>query len=164
MSADAIVAGATLAWDIIKSGEASADIETSTAMAIPDVDDWHAQTSDTRGPAAMRIHYANSFLWPLDDYVHVEFEILLKWQYGARYRGGGAFIPNIWTEVPQLFVGWPWNADIRFVAHHPTNAGTADAPLAAIPVTVRGTVGSGAELHHVEWGFVLYGNGNVDTV
>jgi hypothetical protein len=160
VSADTIVNAAKFAWEIIKGGEATAEIGNSTANAVPQVDDWQALT-DTRGPNVHRIHYSRLYLWPLDDYVHVEFEILLKWQYGARYKGGGAFIPNLWIEVPQCFVGWPWNADISITAHNPTNAGEAGAPLASIPVTVKGTVGSGAEWHHVEWGFILYGNGGI---
>jgi hypothetical protein len=161
MSAETIVNAAKFAWDIIKDGAASADIENSTANAVPQVDDWQALT-DTRGPNSHRIYYARTYLWPLDDYVHVEFSILLKWQFGSRYKNGGAFIPNVWIEVPQIFVGWPWSANIGIHAQHPTNVGQAGAPVAALPVTVKGTVSSGAEFHHVEWGFVLYGTGAID--
>jgi hypothetical protein len=162
MSAETIVNVAKFAWEVIKDGKPTVDISNSTANAVPQVDDWQSLT-DTRGPNSYRIHYTNSFLWPFDDYVHVEFEILLKWDFGARYQGGGAFIPNIWVEVPSCFVGWPWNANISITAQHPTNAGSAGAPMARIPVTVKGTVGSGAELDHVEWGFVLFGDGSSQT-
>lgn len=162
MSADTIVNVAKFTWEIIKDGKASADIQHSSANAVPQVQDWESLT-DTRGPNSYRLHYANSFMWPLDDYVHVEFTILLKWQFGSRYRGGGSFIPNVWIEVPECFVGWPWSADINMIAQHPTNAGDVNSPIAALPVTVSGTVSSGAELDHVEWGFTLYGNGHADA-
>lgn len=161
MSADTIVNAAKLAWDIIKAGEPSVEISGSTANAVPQVDDWTTLT-DTQGPNSVWMYYHNSFLWPLDDYDHVQFRILLKWEYGARYKGGGAFIPNLWVEVPECFAGWPWSADIRLTTRNPSNNGQPGAPLARIPVTISGTVGSGAEKHHVEWGWTLWGNGNYE--
>ncbi len=158
MSADTIVNVAKTAWDIIKDGKSSVDVETSTANAVPQVDDWQSLT-DTSGPNAIQMYYHNSFLWPLDDYDHVQIKILLKWDIGARYHGGGAFIPNVWVEVPECFVGYPWDANISLTAQNPTNAGSAQAPLARIPVTIKGTVKSGTDYNHVEWGFVLFGNG-----
>ena len=158
MSADAVVNAAKLAWDVIKEGKPSADITGSTANAVPQVDNWQSLT-DARGPNSWRMTFTNSFIWPFDDYDHCQLEILLKWDFGAHYQGGGAFIPNIWVEVPNCFVGFGWNANIAFQAQNPTNAGSVTAPHARIPVTVKGTVSSGAELHHVEWGFVLFGNG-----
>ena len=158
MSADTIVNAARLAWEIISSGEASAEIGSSTANAVPQVDDWQSLTGTT-GPNGYRMYTSRGFLWPFDDYDHVQIEIKLRWEYGARYKGGGAYIPNVWVEVPQCFVGYPWDANISFQAMDPSNAGTEEAPLARLPVLVKGTVSSGAELHHVEWSFVLFGDG-----
>jgi hypothetical protein len=162
MSADTIVNAAKAAWDVIKDGAASAEISSSSANAVPQVDDWQSLT-DTRGPNSYRMYYSRGFVWPFDDYDHVQIEILLKWDFGARYKGGGAFIPNIWVEVPQCFVGFGWDANISLTAQNPTNAGSAGAPHARIPVTIKGSVSSGAEFHHVEWGFVLFGNGSSTT-
>jgi hypothetical protein len=162
MSADTIINAAKFAWDIIKDGKPSAEIGGSTANAVPQVDDWQSLTN-TRGPNSYRMRYNRSFLWPLDDYDHVQFEILLKWDFGARYKGGGAFIPNIWVEVPSCFVGWPWDANISLTAQNPTNDGDESAPHARIPITISGTVSSGAEHHIVQWGFVLFGNGTSTT-
>src|SRR3954452_13743232 len=131
MSADTIVNAAKFAWDVIKDGAPSADISNSTANAVPQVDDWQA-LSDAKGPNSYRMHDHVDYVWPLDDYEHVEFTILLKWDFGARYKGGGAFIPNVWVEVPECFVGFGWHVDIRLTAQHPTNAGSATAPLARL--------------------------------
>ncbi len=158
MSADTIVNVAKFAWEVIKDGKPAVDISSSSANAVPEVQDWQSLTNTT-GPNIYRMKYHAGFMWPLDDYDHVQFEILLKWDFGAHYHGGGAFIPNVWVEVPECFVGWPWNVNIGLSAQHPTNAGQAEAPLARLPVTVKGTVSSGAELEHLEWGFVLFGNG-----
>ena len=158
MSAETIVNMLKDAWPIIKDGKASAEIADARANAVPQVDDWKSLT-DTRGPNGYRMKYSIGFVWPLDDYDHVQLEIVLRWDVGARYRGGGAFIPNIWIDVPTCFVGYGWDVNINFTAQNPTNTGDERAPHARIPVTVKGTVSSGAELYHVEWGFVLFGNG-----
>ncbi|MGZ6986617.1 MAG: hypothetical protein ACXVKP_17100 [Ilumatobacteraceae bacterium] len=158
MSADTIANLAKLAWEVITDGKPSADIFNSTANAVPQVEDWQSLT-ETRGPNSYRMFYHRAYLWPFDDCDHVQLQILLKWEFGARYKGGGAFIPNIWVEVPECFVGFGWDANISFAAQQPTNAGSDVAPHARIPVTLMGTVSSGSELHHVEWGFVLFGSG-----
>jgi len=161
MNAETVINAAKFAWDIIKDGKPSAEIGDSTANAVPDVSDWLSLT-DTRGPNVRRMSYHVAFVWPFDDYVHAEFGIQLKWQFGARYKAGGAFIPNLWIEVPNCFVAYGWDAHIGITARHPTNVGQPGAPLAALPVTIKGTVSSPLETYHVEWGFVAYGNGAID--
>jgi hypothetical protein len=108
------------------------------------------------------MNYYVKYVWPFDDYVHVEFDIVLKWQFGARYRNGGAFIPNLWIDVPECFVGLGWDANIGITVRNPTNVGQPGAPLAALTVTIKGTVSSGLELYHVEWAFVCYGDGRIE--
>jgi hypothetical protein len=162
MSAETIVNTLKFAWPIIKEGKASAEIADSKANAVPQVDDWQSLT-DVRGPSAYRMSYDIGFVWPLDDYDHVQMEIGLKWNIGARYRGGGAFIPAVWIVVPKLYVGYGWDVNISFTAQNPENAGDERAPIARIPVTVKGTVSGGLDLYHVEWGFVLFGDGRSTT-
>lgn len=161
MSAETILNFAKAAWHVIEDGAPSADLDGSTANAMPDVDNWQDVT-DARGPNVYQMAYNIGFVWPFEDYDHVQIKILLKWQFGGRYRGGGAFIPNVWVEVPECFVGWGWDVDIDLVAQNPTNAGQSGAPLACLPVTVKGTVKSVLESYHVEWGAVLYGDGRLD--
>ncbi|MDP9465017.1 MAG: hypothetical protein M3P52_10360, partial [Actinomycetota bacterium] len=60
MSADTIVNAAKLAWEVIKDGKPSAEISSSTANAVPEVDDWQSLT-DTRGPNSYRMKYNRSF-------------------------------------------------------------------------------------------------------
>jgi hypothetical protein len=159
VSADTVVNVAKAAWDIIKEGKPAMDLDKNTANAVPQVTDWQA-LEGTRGPMSVWMTDEVAFIWPADNYLHVDLKILLKWDYGATYRGGGAFIPNVYTEVPTCFVGWGWNANIQMIVRNPTNAGSVEAPIARLPVTILGTVSSGAESYHVEWGYIIDGNGN----
>lgn len=69
------------AWAVIKDGEPSAEVATSTANAVPQVDDWQNLATGFYPPKSIRMSYN----WPVNvpdwvgDYVYVEFTILLKW-------------------------------------------------------------------------------------
>ena len=158
MSADTVINAAKFAWDVIKDGKPTADITGSTANAVPQVQDWQSLTG-AQGPSVYTLPISYGFNWPLDDYDHVQIQLKLKWQFGAKYQNGGAFIPNIWIEVPDCYVGWPWNVNISMIAHNPTNAGTAKAPIAQIPLTLRGSISSFLESQQIEWSFMLFGDG-----
>ena len=94
MSAEDIVNAAKLAWKIFEDGAPSGDIAASTASAVPDVTDKFS-LSGTRGPMSLRLYWSRMAAWPWDDYIVADITILLKWEYGATYRGGGLFIPNL---------------------------------------------------------------------
>jgi hypothetical protein len=162
MSADIIQNVGKAAWAVIKDGEPSEEVGRSTANAVPQVDDWQSLETGFYPPKSISMKWSKPVAYPWDDYVFVEFTILLKWDYGARYRGGGAYINGIWIEVPQAYDGWSWHTNIDVWFHAPSNAnvGKKDAPIARIPVTVAGTVKTYEQSHHVEWGFTLYGNGS----
>src|ERR1700730_14252104 len=102
MSAESIVNTAKFVWDVIKDGKPAAEITTSTANAVPQVEDW-LSLENARGPLRATMGWTKWVGWPAPDhtYVYVDFTILLKWTYGATYRGGGLFIPNVWIEVPE---------------------------------------------------------------
>jgi hypothetical protein len=161
MSADTIMNLGKTSWDIIKDGVATPDGDL-TANAVPQVDDWHS-LSGVLGPNVHRLHYFVRKASPFEDRFQVEFDIEIKWQFGARYKGGGAYIPNLWVEVPACSVAWLWHVDIRMSVHPPVNsAGEGKPPNACIPFTIKGEVGSPVVSRHVEWGFEVYGNGEIN--
>jgi hypothetical protein len=159
MSAADIINMAEKTWSIIEGGAPSSKINSSTANAVPHVDDWKSLVG-SQGPKTIWMRRSNRVGWPFDDYVNVDFEIDLKFEYGATYHGGGGFIPNIWVEVPVCFVGWHYSIDVDIHIHNPTNANTETAPLAKVPVSISGTMSNPFWSSRVEWGFTLYGNGN----
>ncbi|KQP66419.1 MULTISPECIES: hypothetical protein [Nocardioides] len=158
MSADMVVNVAKAAWEVFKDGAPSGEITSSTANAVPQVDDWQT-LAGARGPMAIRGHWERLCAWPFEDYVVADFTFLLKWDYAATYRGGGAFIPNLWLEVPSYDIFWGQHLDLRLTVRNPTNAGTPQAPLARLPVTIAGTASNGLRNLHVEWGLTVFGDG-----
>lgn len=103
----------------------------------------------------------NQVGWPFDNYLNVDIQIHLLFEYGATYNGGGLFIPNIYVEVPECFLGWNYNANIDIHVRNPDNDNTANpkAPIARIPVSVSGTYGNPFWSERIEWGFTLWGTG-----
>jgi hypothetical protein len=162
MSADTIVNVAKAAWDVFKDDAPSADISGSTANAVPKVDDWQ-DLQGTRGPMWVRESWQRMCAWPMDDYIVAEFSFYLKWDYGATYHGGGAFIPNIWIEVPSYDIFWGQHIFLSATVHNPTNASTIpNAPLARVPVTISGTARNSLRDLHIEWSYNLYGDGRFE--
>jgi hypothetical protein len=91
----------------------------------------------------------------------VEIQFDLRWEIGARYRGGGAYIPNCYLYVPNCTVLWGFTVDASLHVGEPKNAGDENAPNAALPLTISATVTNligGSRT--VEWDFVLMGDGN----
>lgn len=162
MSADTIVNTAKAAWEVFKDNAPSAELATATANAVPQVDDWQSLVG-ARGPMRVRGYWSRRCAWPFDDYIVADFTFLLKWDYFATYRGGGAFIPNLWLEVPSYDIFWGQHLDLRLITRNPTNDGTATAPIARLPVTISGTASNVVCNLHVEWSFVVYGDGRCEV-
>jgi hypothetical protein len=163
MSADTIVNLAKFGWKIIEDNAPSADITaaSSTANAVPQVDDWQTLVG-ARGPMWIRLPWQRMAAWPMDNYIVAEFTVDLKWEYGATYRGGGAFIPNLWIEVPKYDIFWGQHINLEIIVRNPTNANTPEAPLARVPVTISGTASTMLRDLHIEWSFILYGDGRYE--
>jgi hypothetical protein len=162
MSVDTIVNTALSVWKVFEDNAPSEEITRSTANAVPKVDDWQ----DLQGSKSMWIsqYFARECAWPFDDYIVADFTFRLRWDYAATYRGGGAFIPNIWLEVPSYDVFWGQHIFLSMTVRNPTNASTVkNAPLARVPVTIAGTARNSMRDLHVEWSFVIYGDGRWET-
>jgi hypothetical protein len=156
MSDDAVSNIASAAWHVIESNKPSQSLATNTCNAVPTgIHDLNGLT-DAQGP--------NSVTWSLVmenaftvDVVDIAFD--LRWEYGARHKGGGAFIPNCYLYVPKCSVLWGFDVDVQLHVHNPTNAGTDTAPIARLPLTISGSVSSLVKTESVQWDFVLFGNG-----
>ena len=156
MSDDAVANIASAAWHVIESNKPSQSLATNTCNAVPaGIHDLSGLTG-AQGP--------NSVTWGLTiengftiDVVDIAFD--LRWEYGARHNGGGAFIPNCYLYVPKCSVLWGYNVDVQLHVHNPSNAGSESAPMARLPLTISGSVSSLLKTESLQWDFVLFGNG-----
>jgi hypothetical protein len=157
MSWEHIINAASAAWKVIEDGAPSSEISSNTANAVPEVDDWSALV----GAQSTKLTWTYVRTNALGLFTAVDVKFELFWEWGATYRNGGAFIPNIWISVPTCDLTWGQNMDIDLVTRNPTNRNTSDPrrPIAHIPVTVRGTHTNVLESNHIEWNFVLEGDG-----
>jgi hypothetical protein len=164
MSATEVINAATSVWKIIEDGKPSSQINSSTANAVPKVDDWQNLVG-AKGPSRIKRRISNQVGWPFDNYLNVDIQIHLMFEYGATYNGGGLFIPNIYVEVPECFLGWHYHADIDIHVHNPSNDNESNprAPIAKVPVSVSGTYGNPFWSERIEWGYTLWGNGKWET-
>jgi hypothetical protein len=158
---DAVATIASTAWKVIESGKPSASLASQHCNAVPaGVTDPVSSLTDAQGPNRLTWRLRKESLFTVD-VVDIEFD--LRWEYGARYHGGGAFIPNCYLYVPHCSVLWGFDVDIQIHVHNPSNAGTESAPIARLPLTVSGSVSSLVNTHGVQWDFVLYGDGRYQT-
>jgi hypothetical protein len=157
---DAVATVASTAWKVIEDGKPSASLASQHCNAVPaGISDPVSSLTGAQGP--------NRIVWQMSmvnaftvEVVDVAFD--LRWEFGARYRGGGAFIPNCYLYVPRCTVLWGFDVDIQIHVHNPTNAGSETAPVARLPLTVSGSVSSLVKSHSVQWDFVVYGDGRYD--
>lgn len=152
-AAGQIVNMAETAWKIIDAGRPSSEITGTTANAVPNVSDWTNLQAGTARKVSWSIKYKNLYEVEV---VAITFEI--HWQYGATYMSGGAYIPNLWLSVPKCDIEWGYSADIAVTVRNPSNAGTTQAPVAKLPLTVSGTVATPIRSRHVEWNFEFEGD------
>jgi hypothetical protein len=149
-------------WNIILDNVVSSDnLGSKFANAVP----AHADESkllDSHGPNVQRISYQRRHKHPVDDHPSVEFAIDLKWTYGARYKGGGAYIPKVWTEVPMHNVGAGWHVNIRALCAELPYIEHEKAPVAMLPLFILGEVIVKDVIQLVEWNIMIYGDGNLD--
>lgn len=163
MGAADVINAAKTAWDVIDGGAVSPDVSTSTASAMPHVDDTMALSAPIgTNRMGRQIRYFNDRN-PPDEVVDVYWS--LNWEYGTTYKGGGAYIPNVWMTVDRSSAGWHWDVSLKIYVHNPTNAGTEKAPIARLPISlvkhVRSYAGITDETETFEW--VIYGDGRIET-
>ena len=155
---DGVANVASAAWHVVEMSRPSPSLASNTCNAVPAgiAEPAHSLTH-TQGP--------NSVPWTVTmrngfgiDVVDVSFD--LHWDFGAQYRGRGAYIPNCYLYVPQCTVRWGFDVDVQIHVDHPTNAGTERAPVARLPVTISGAVSSLIGTNTLQWDFVLFGDGS----
>ncbi|MGE3620107.1 MAG: hypothetical protein AB7L84_06560 [Acidimicrobiia bacterium] len=85
--------------------------------------------------------------------------VKIAWAYGARYKGGGAYIPAVftWCEDSDLSTGQDFT--VTFEAGSPYTQGDENAPYAVLPVKVHFHEESVVDSFDKTYQYLLYGYG-----
>ena len=168
MSADQIVSNRSRSWNIIRGKEPNPDLASEICNGIPDVPD---EDKITKGPLDKTIRWKierNIQPIPLlysSELPAVRIEIVLKYTYGARYKGGGAYIDACWFEVPTCFLQWGYEVWLGVDVDYVTNGGTPTAPIARMRLDVSGHMAAGHEWQlPLKRTFFVRGDGFVPTL
>jgi hypothetical protein len=144
-------------WDIVQeSWVDNMGLRAHFANAVPDEGDWHSLLTDILWSNSHAIRYSGNHDYLTD---RLEFEIELKWEYGARYNNVGAYIPRAWFEVAWSRLPDPWLVNLRAATYPPYYDGTAEEPRAILPFLVTGEITAGNMFEPVWWEIELYGDG-----
>jgi hypothetical protein len=134
MGADSIINTLKEAWTLIKDNQPTAEIASTTCNAVPHVDDWQDLGNPSAPtPVATRVIKNIS---PLG-FTNVDCVLNLVYQYGATYKGGGAFIPALWIEVDHCDVALLFNLNVSLhvISVANANPGTS-SPIAQLTVQI----------------------------
>jgi hypothetical protein len=120
------------AWEVVTSNRPKVNATADFVNAIPKGVEW----ADLSAPAGT--NYRNwDWRGPglvLKDF---NFSMQLSWTYGARYRGGGAYITNASVTVLDHSIGLGgYEINISCRVGNIENAGSERAPVPRIPMDV----------------------------
>ena len=132
MSDGELAALGKLAWDILAANRPTVNEHSDYISVLPKGAEW----SDLSAPLGTN-HY--EWVWLGPGYIMHDFEFVLRleWTYGARYRGGRAFVPNAVVKIVDHNIGFGgYNININCRVGHIENVGSDRAPVPRIPIDV----------------------------
>jgi hypothetical protein len=155
MSWDTIINTGSSSWKLVELKSPSADISTSSCNGLPDVSDWE-NISAPLGTGA-----SSSSLKRADDRGNVVIDV--KWQlefeYGSRYKGGGAFIRTCWITIPTCNVQTGFDVQMGVTVENPQNKGSATAPIALLRIHIDASVTWKSGSDQRRWLVAIRGDG-----
>jgi hypothetical protein len=121
-----------LAWEILTSNRPTVNEQSDFVNAIPKGAEW----SDLSAPAGSN-HFDWEWKGPGLVFSDFWFVMQIEWTYGARYRGGGAYLTNAVVRIIDRSIGiGGYNINISCRVGHIENVGTETAPVPRIPIDV----------------------------
>ncbi len=144
-------------WPLIGCDRSPVASTAPRANAVPAVADWTSITSPFEanrcaGTCARITTGARPRRRVADAVVEV------TWLYGAPYRGGGAFIPDLRVHVLSAESA-DRRSHLACTVTHPCTIGSIRAPIAALTVSVLGRVRVADADQAVRWALTVYGDG-----
>ncbi|HZC70008.1 MAG TPA: hypothetical protein VE442_04900 [Jatrophihabitans sp.] len=86
-------------------------------------------------------------------------KIKLAWAFGARYEGGGAYIPAVYSWCEEIDPSTGQDLNITIEAGQPYVQGEENSPYAVLPVKITCHEESLTDTHNEVHEYLLYGYG-----
>jgi hypothetical protein len=156
MSWDTIINTGSSSWKLVEVNVPSADISSSSCNGLPDVSDWENMSAPLgTGAASSSLKRADA-----RGNVVIDVKWLLEFEYGSRYKAGGAFIRTCWITIPTCNVQTGFDVQMRAtVEDPPLNKGSATAPIALLRIHIEASVTSKAGSDQRRWLVAIRGDG-----
>jgi hypothetical protein len=128
-------------WNIIAGNQVAANLASEWCNAMPGVNFIPSDLSSAGGTASytytLRRVTSLVFGRPVGGF---NIEIVVKWNYGTRYKGAGAFIPVCWVEVPTFYLTDGHEVWTHISVEDVANAGSATAPNARLRMRINSSL------------------------
>jgi hypothetical protein len=93
-------------------------------------------------------------------------KVNISWAWGARYHGGGAFIPSVWAwvdpvQVPEMWVPWYHHLDVTFSGGNPYTQDAGQGQIySCLPIEIHFLEETPVDRADHTWRYILYGTGH----
>lgn len=124
-------------WNIVEANAPVANVSTTTANALPKgITDWQ-QLTGWQTPVTKTYETVFNNLFGM---TVIDFQYRVSFIPGGTYNGVGKYLANVTVAPQYVSVLWGYKFNASAAVPTLTNAGTADAPLAAADVNVQWTI------------------------
>jgi hypothetical protein len=124
-------------WDVVKEGKPTAEAHSDHFRAVPQGVDFTQLENAQMGTWGVEFWATNLYQVRV-----VEVKATVHFEYGATYKGGGAFLPSIMVEPTHVSVLWGFAVDLEVKFSDPTNVGEHNKPIAAVELALTAKVSS----------------------
>jgi hypothetical protein len=151
--------GLSHGWQVVRDSEPVVNATCDQANAVPAGVDWPMRLTQGTGPNYLTFWFRT---YRPGGEPASAVRMRLYWVYGARYLGGGAFIPNAWLDLLDCRTAAGSTVNIDVTVLPPRNHGTATAPNAYLPISIRCEDSAGDSAVVQTRVFCLYGTGHFE--
>jgi hypothetical protein len=144
------------AWNVVKDGKPNAEAHSAHFRAVPQGVDF------TQLENAQLGKWDHEF-WATNLYqIHmVDVKVTVDFQYGATYKGGGAFLPSVMVLPTDVSALWGYWADLDVKFGDPMNVGEHNKPIAAVEMALILKVSTFVKSEVATYPYLIRGDGQV---
>jgi hypothetical protein len=126
------------AWTVLKDGKPTAEAHSAHFRAVPQGVDFTQLENAQNGTWSVEFWSTNLYGVRV-----VDLKATVHFEYGATYKGGGAFLPSIMVEAAHVSVLWGFSLDFEAHFGDPTNVSQEhNKPIAAVQLNLVAKISS----------------------